>query len=75
MTETDAIELHSQRAAEALRRGGIVIYPTEGVFGIGCIASNHDAVARLLQLKQRDPSAEWCIKAYEGVQKGAIVTL
>lgn len=55
MTETDAIELHSQRAAEALRRGGIVIYPTEGVFGIGCIASNHDAVARLLQLKQRDP--------------------
>ena len=40
-------------AVDALVRGGVVAYPTEAVFGLGCDPGNRDAVARLLVLKQR----------------------
>jgi L-threonylcarbamoyladenylate synthase len=42
------------RVARAVRSGGVVAYPTEGVYGIGCAADNGDAGARLLALKGRD---------------------
>ncbi len=43
-------------AVAALRRGGIVAYPTEAVYGLGCDPANPAAVARLLDLKQRPAS-------------------
>lgn len=41
-------------AAEILLGGGIIAYPTDGVFGLGCLPDDLDAVQRLLDLKQRD---------------------
>lgn len=43
-------------ALAALRRGGIVAYPTEAVYGLGCDPANAAAVARVLELKQRPRS-------------------
>ncbi len=43
------------RAAGILRSGGIVAYPTEAVYGLGCDPRNKQAVQRLLEIKQRDP--------------------
>lgn len=43
-------------AVAALRAGGVIAYPTEGVWGLGCDPDNAEAVARLLRLKQRDPA-------------------
>lgn len=45
-----------EAAVAALRRDGIVAYPTEAVYGLGCDPANADAVARLLELKQRPAS-------------------
>ncbi len=42
-----------QKALEVLTEGGLILYPTDTVWGIGCDASNADAVAKLLQLKHR----------------------
>jgi len=42
-----------QRAAQTLRAGGIVAYPTEAVYGLGCDPWNETAMRRLLTLKQR----------------------
>lgn len=42
------------RAADVLLRGGVVTYPTEGVFGIGCMPDDPVAVQRVLDIKQRD---------------------
>lgn len=42
-----------RRAARWLRHGGIVAYPTEAVFGLGCDPRNSAALRRLLALKQR----------------------
>ncbi len=44
------------RAAEVLTGGGVIAYPTEGVFGLGCLPDNLQAVTRLLEIKQRDPA-------------------
>ena len=41
-------------AAAALRRGGVLAYPTEAVWGIGCDPFDETAVGRLLAAKQRD---------------------
>lgn len=46
---------HLARAVRALRDGELVLYPTEGVWGLGCDPENPDAVAALLALKQRSP--------------------
>lgn len=42
------------QCAATLARGGLVLYPTEGVWGLGCDPNNETAVRRLLALKQRD---------------------
>ncbi len=40
-------------AAEAVARGGVIAYPTEAVWGVGCDPFSEAAVERLLELKQR----------------------
>jgi L-threonylcarbamoyladenylate synthase len=45
-----------EAAAVALRGGGIVAYPTEAVWGLGCDPHNAAAVDRLFRLKQRPPA-------------------
>lgn len=42
-----------EEAAALLRQGGLLAYPTEAVWGLGCDPDDRDAVLRLLQLKQR----------------------
>ncbi len=43
----------SRRIAAHLRRGGLIAYPTESCYGLGCDPANRIAVQRLLRLKQR----------------------
>lgn len=38
---------------EVLRSGGVILYPTDTVWGLGCDATNQDAVARVYEIKQR----------------------
>lgn len=42
-----------KQAAATVRHGGIIAYPTEAVWGVGCDPFNRTAVQRLLELKQR----------------------
>jgi len=42
-----------RRIAAHLRRGGLIAYPTESCYGLGCDPDNRSAVQRLLRLKQR----------------------
>ena len=46
----------ADKAAEVLLDGGVIAYPTEGIFGLGCLPRDTDAVRRLLDIKKRDPS-------------------
>lgn len=42
------------KSVEVLRKGGIILYPTDTVWGIGCDATNAEAVKRIYDLKKRD---------------------
>jgi len=44
---------HLKLAAQHVRQGHIIAYPTEGVYGLGCDPLNQTAVMRLLAIKQR----------------------
>lgn len=43
-------------ALEVLKKGGIILYPTDTVWGIGCDATNAEAVKKIYELKQRTDS-------------------
>jgi len=45
-----------KNAVEVMRRGGVILYPTDTVWGIGCDATNAEAVKRVYAIKQRDDS-------------------
>ncbi len=48
-----SLKLKTERAARYVARGGVVAYPTEAVFGIGCLPGNIAAVARIVAIKRR----------------------
>src|SRR5690625_5534735 len=55
-TRTPLLKLNDRslaRAAELLRAGGLVAFPTETVYGLGADASNDQAVARIFAAKER----------------------
>ena len=45
------------QASKVVRRGGLVVYPTDTVYGLGCDPLNHAAVRRLFDAKRRDAKA------------------
>ncbi|MBI2545688.1 threonylcarbamoyl-AMP synthase [Candidatus Woesearchaeota archaeon] len=67
-----ASEYHKQksRILKQIKQGLVFIYPTDTIYGIGCDATNKDAVARIRKAKQRDakpfsviaPSKSWIAK-------------
>lgn len=42
-----------RKACEVLHQGGLILYPTDTIWGIGCDATNPEAVKRVYELKQR----------------------
>lgn len=45
-----------KRAVEVMRKGGVILYPTDTVWGIGCDATNAEAVKKVYEIKRRDDS-------------------
>lgn len=45
-----------KKACEVMRNGGVILYPTDTVWGIGCDATNAEAVKRVYDIKRREDS-------------------
>lgn len=54
MNETIREEI--KKACEVLQNGGVILYPTDTVWGIGCDATNEEAVKRVYEIKRRTDS-------------------
>ena len=54
--ENQQYEKDVRNAVEVMRKGGVILYPTDTVWGIGCDATNPDAVKRVFEIKQREDS-------------------
>ena len=52
MTQKEDIK----NAVETMRKGGVILYPIDTVWGIGCDATNAEAVAKVYAIKHRDDS-------------------
>ncbi len=63
-------------ALQVLKNGGIILYPTDTVWGIGCDASNPEAVKKIYKLKQREDSkALICLVADDRMLKKYVKTI
>lgn len=49
------------KALKVLQEGGIILYPTDTIWGIGCDATNTDAIKKIYALKQRDEAKSMII--------------
>jgi len=45
-----------KKALEVLKSGGVILYPTDTIWGIGCDATNIEAVKRIYKIKKREDS-------------------
>jgi len=60
---SELLKLHSQNPekrkikhiVETLKRGGVIIYPTDTLYGLGCDITNHKAVEKIAKIKGIDP--------------------
>lgn len=52
-----------QTCVKVLREGGLILYPTDTIWGIGCDATNNEAVKKIYALKKRDPGKSMLILA------------
>jgi L-threonylcarbamoyladenylate synthase len=50
------MNLEINKALQTLKEGGLILYPTDTVWGIGCDATNVEAVQKIYKLKQREDS-------------------
>jgi L-threonylcarbamoyladenylate synthase len=53
MTISDKYLSEILKISEILKNGGVILYPTDTVWGIGCDATNEDAVERIFKIKKR----------------------
>jgi L-threonylcarbamoyladenylate synthase len=51
---TEAFENEVVQCLEVLKRGGVILYPTDTIWGLGCDATNTEAVKRIYEIKQRE---------------------
>jgi L-threonylcarbamoyladenylate synthase len=53
MDNDEKLKEELKRAIDVVKRGGVILYPTDTVWGIGCDASNPEAVKKVFDIKQR----------------------
>jgi len=54
-------ETEVEKALEILRRGRVIVYPTDTIWGIGCDATNETAIRRIYEIKKRQDSKSMII--------------
>lgn len=54
-------ETEVEKALEVLRSGGVILYPTDTIWGIGCDATNENGVRRIYEIKNREDSKSMII--------------
>lgn len=54
--EKNFFESEVENALNVLRNGGVILYPTDTIWGLGCDATNAEAIKRIYQIKNREDS-------------------
>jgi L-threonylcarbamoyladenylate synthase len=70
-----ASDFSIRHAAHIVRHGGIIAYPTDTIYGLGCDPYNFEAITRLSDIKQRTPEKQFILLAAHIEQIQALVVL
>lgn len=54
VTMNEKLKEEIRKSQEILKNGGVILYPTDTVWGLGCDATNAEAVKRIYEIKKRD---------------------
>jgi len=60
-------------AVKSIRNGGVIVFPTDTVYGLGCNPYNHEAVKKIYKIKKRESSKLFPILAYSKKELSDIV--
>lgn len=55
-----------RQCLQVLKAGGVILYPTDTVWGLGCDATNSDAVEKIFRIKRRDESKSMIVLLADG---------
>lgn len=61
MNPINEIKREAEKSAEIIRHGGVILYPTDTIWGLGCDATDTEAVKRIFKIKQREESKSMII--------------
>lgn len=67
-TEVNEFEKDIKESARCLKSGGVILYPTDTIWGIGCDATDINAVERIFQIKNRSHSKSMIILVRDAAQ-------
>lgn len=73
INDKTVIEREAQNAAEVIHKGGIIVYPTDTIWGIGCDATDEKAVEKVFALKKRAESKSLIVLV--GSEQGLLRTV
>jgi len=62
-TEKELEIEEAYKAIEILKEGGVILYPTDTIWGLGCDANNEKAVQKIFDIKQRSEQKSMIICA------------
>jgi len=65
MTDRNLFDTSVEKALEVLRSGGVILYPTDTVWGLGCDATNAEGIKKIYEIKKRDDSKSLIIMVAE----------
>lgn len=69
---TDEVLIKLHKAARIIKDGGVIVCPTEGVYGLSCLARNDNAIKRILSIKHRALNKGLIVVCAEAKEVGLI---
>ncbi|MBN2682156.1 MAG: threonylcarbamoyl-AMP synthase [Bacteroidales bacterium] len=67
------MDLEITKAVEVLRKGGVILYPTDTIWGIGCDATNPEAVKKIFSIKGREVGKSMLILLDDSLKLGKYI--
>lgn len=55
------MKIEIEKAAEVIKNGGVILYPTDTIWGLGCDPTNEEAIEKLIRIKQRDTTKSFIV--------------
>ncbi|MHB9055297.1 MAG: L-threonylcarbamoyladenylate synthase, partial [Paludibacteraceae bacterium] len=63
-----------KKTLEVLRKGGVILYPTDTIWGLGCDATNEEAVKKIYEIKKREETKSMLVLVDSPAKLQAYVT-